>query len=379
MKTRPKLPILILLLISLGLAACKDDKKAEAVPAAAASAPAAAKAALTVSTVRAEQADWSLSLSANGTVSAWQEAAVGPEIGGLRVTEVLVNVGDNVKRGQTLARLASETVEADLAQTRAQLVEAQATLEEARANAERYRQLRESGMSSQQQLVQAQTAENTARARVDAQHARIKAEELRMAHTRIFASDDGVISARSATVGAVVQAGQELFRLIRGGRLEWRAEVTGAELSRVKPGMGAKLTLPDGSQVEGKVRALAPTIDPQTRNGLVYVDLAADGPARAGMFARGEIALGQTRAMSLPQSAVVLRDGFSYAFVVEGEREGARVRQTKVGTGRRVGDRVEVLSGLKPEEVVVAGGGAFLSDGDLVRVAAAPAAQTASQ
>lgn len=374
-KNRP-LPTLILLLasLSLGLAACKDEKKAGDTPAAAASAP-APKAALTVSTVRAEQADWSLSLSANGTINAWQEAAVGPEIGGLRVTEVLVNVGDRVKRGQLLARLASETVEADLAQTRALLVEAQATLEEARANAERYRQLRESGMSSQQQLVQAETAENTAHARVDAQRARIKADELRLAHTRVMASDDGVISARSATVGAVVQAGQELFRLIRGGRLEWRAEVTGAEMSRVKAGMNAKLALPDGSEVEGKVRTLAPTIDPQTRNGLVYIDLPADGAARAGMFARGEIELGRSPAVSLPQSAVVLRDGFSFAFVVDGNR----VRQTKIGTGRRVGDRIEVLTGLKPADVVVAGGGAFLSDGDLVRVASAATTQTAAQ
>jgi len=362
--TRLKIFTLSILALAMSLlAACKDEQSASAAPATAASAP-AGKAALSVATVHAEKAEWGLDLAANGTVTAWQEAALGPEVGGLRVTEVLVNVGDEVKRGQLLARLASETVEADVAQTRALLVEAQATLEEARANAERYRQLRSAGMSSAQQLVQSETMENTARARVEAQKAKLKADELRLAHTRVIASDDGVISARSATVGAVVQPGQELFRLIRGGRLEWRAEVTGAEMSRVKPGMKATLALPDGSKVEGKVRVLAPTVDPQTRNGLVYVDLPRNSPARAGMFARGQIVLGDAPALSLPQSAVLMRDGFSYAFVLDGQH----VRQVKVTTGRRAAERVEVLSGLDANAAVVASGGAFLADGDLVRV-----------
>ena len=362
--TRLKIFTLSILALAMSLlAACKDEQSASAAPATAASAP-AGKAALSVATVHAEKAEWGLDLAANGTVTAWQEAALGPEVGGLRVTEVLVNVGDEVKRGQLLARLASETVEADVAQTRALLVEAQATLEEARANAERYRQLRSAGMSSAQQLVQSETMENTARARVEAQKAKLKADELRLAHTRVIASDDGVISARSATVGAVVQPGQELFRLIRGGRLEWRAEVTGAEMSRVKPGMKATLALPDGSKVEGKVRVLAPTVDPQTRNGLVYVDLPRNSPARAGMFARGQIVLGDAPALSLPQSAVLMRDGFSYAFVLDGQH----VRQVKISIGRRSAERVEVLSGLDANAAVVASGGAFLADGDLVRV-----------
>ncbi len=363
------IPCLVMLFV---LSACKDNQQSP--PPGTAQAAPTAKPALSVASVRAERVDWPLNLAANGSVSAWQEAAVGPEVGGLRVTEVRVNVGDEVKRGQLLAQLAAETVEADVAQTRAMLVEAQATLQEARANAERYRQLRSAGMSSAQQLVQSETAENTARARVEAQKARLKADELRLAHTRVIASDDGVISARSATVGAVVQGGQELFRLIRGGRLEWRAEVTGAELSRIKPGMKARLALPDGSRIEGKVRVLAPTIDPQTRNGLVYVDLPHDGRARAGMFARGEIQLGNAPALSLPQSAVLMRDGFSYVFVVDGQQ----ARQVKIATGRREAERVEVVSGLDESASVVESGGAFLADGDIVRVVPQGASQASN-
>ena len=352
-----------------------DDKAAGAAgngskAQAAAPAASAAKPALSVTTTTATPAEWAQTLQANGNVAAWQEAVVGAEIGGFRLTEVLVNVGDRVKRGQVLARMSSDTVEADLAQTRAALAEAQATLAEASANAERARQLQTTGAISAQQINQYLTTEQTARARVQAQVARLKAEELRLSQTRVLAPDDGVISARTATVGSVAQPGAELFRLIRGGRLEWRAEVTASELARVKPGMTVHLVQADGSKLEGKVRMVAPTIDPQTRNGIVYVDLPQAAPARAGMFSRGEFELGRSKAMTLPQSAVLLRDGFTYALRVGAD---SHVSQTKITTGRRVGDRIEVLGGLKPDEPVVASGVGFLSDGDFVRVVSAGA------
>jgi len=113
-------------------------------------------------------------------------------------------------------------------------------------------------------------------------------------------------------------------------------------------------------------------VDPATRNGLVYVDLPAPGAARAGMFARGEFDVGSSSALTLPQSAVVLRDGFAYVFAVDAE---GKVRQRKVATGRRAGERVEITGGLDAGARVVASGGGFLADGDTVRVvpAAAPA------
>lgn len=325
----------------------------------------AARAALTVTTTTATEAEWPVVLAANGSVAAWEEAVVGAEAGGLRLTEVRVHVGDRVQRGQTLARLSSDTVEADLAQVRAALAEAEATLAEAEANAARARQLDATGAISAQQVQQYLTAEQTARARVAAQKARLQAEELRLRQTRILAPDDGIISARMATVGAVVQSGSELFRLIRGGRLEWRAEVNAADIGRVRPGMTARLLHVDGTREAARVRMVAPTVDPQTRNGIVYVDLPAGTAARAGMFARGEIELGQARALTLPQSAVVLREGFSYVFRVD---EDGRIAQLKVITGRRVGERIEIREGLEAGVPVVATGTGFLADGDLVRV-----------
>jgi HlyD family secretion protein len=344
-----------------------------------AQASAPARAALTVTLVSPQGGDWPERLGAHGNVAAWQEAIVGAEASGLRLQDVLVNVGDAVQRGQLIARLNDSTIAADVAQTRASLAEAQATADEARANGDRARELGPTGVISAQQIQQWLTAERAGQARVEALKARLTAEQLRLAQTRVLAPDHGVISSRSATVGAVVQPGQELFRLIRGGRLEWRAEVPAAELARIRPGMVARVTPAGGSEISGRVRMVAPTVDAASRNGLVYVDLPQPGAARAGMFARGEFELGQSRGLTLPQSAVVLRDGFSYVLRVNPQ---SRITMVKVATGRRIGDRVEIVSGLDAGARVVASGGGFLGEGDTVRVveagAAAPATAGAS-
>ncbi len=335
----------------------------------------APKPALSVTAVTAEPAEWAQTLAANGNIAAWQEAVIGSEISGQRLTEVLVNVGDRVKKGQVLARVDDDTISAELAQSRAALAEAQAMAAEAVANADRARQMGPQGAFTKQQITQYFTAEKTAASRVVAARAKVQADELRLAHTRVLSPDDGVISARAATVGSLTQPGQELFRLIRGGRLEWRAEVIASELGRILPGLAVHVTPPgaaNGTRIEGRVRMVAPTVDPQTRNAIVYVDLPADSPARAGMFARGEFQLGAGSAMTLPQSAVLLRDGFSYVHRIGPD---GKVAQVKVTTGRRSADRVEITSGLEPGTRVVASGGAFLADGDSVRVVESQARQ----
>jgi RND family efflux transporter MFP subunit len=344
------------------LVGCGDDAAKQAKSDAKAT---AARPALTVALAIPQQANWPQTLAANGNVMAWQEAIIGAELSGLRVTEVLVNVGDSVKRGQPLARIAAESVLADLAQAKASVAEAEAALAEAKANAERSKQLQSQGFISSQATIQVLTAEQTTAARLAAARARVQAEEVRLAQARIVAPDDGVISARTATVGSLTAPNQEMFRLIRGGRLEWRAEVTGSELQKIAPGMRAVLTTASGTRIDGSVRAVAPAVDPATRNGIVYVDLPPGSAVRAGTFARGEFELGSGKALTLPQSAVVLRDGFSYVFLVGADN---KVVQAKVDVGRRVGDRIEIVAGLPPSGRVVETGAGFLADGDTVRV-----------
>jgi HlyD family secretion protein len=358
----PALALVLAALYGLGVRAADEPKK----DAKDAKAAAPTKAALTVTVTHAQTARLPMKISANGNIAAWQEASVGTEANGLRLAEVRANVGDVVKKGQVLAVFASDTVQADALQAKAAVAEAEAMLGEAAANAQRARDLGPAGALSGQQINNYLTAERTAQARLEAAKASYKTAQLRVAQAQVVAPDSGVISARSATVGAVLPAGQELFRLIRQGRLEWRAEVPSAELARLKPGMAASVVAAHtAAPVTGKVRMVAPTVDPQTRNGLVYVDLTPSADVKAGMYARGEFDIGQSEALTLPQSAVVLRDGFNYVLKVGPDN---KVTQLKVGVGRRVGDRIEVTSGLDAQAKVVASGGGFLAEGDTVRV-----------
>ncbi|GAB4214275.1 MAG: efflux RND transporter periplasmic adaptor subunit [Rhodoferax sp.] len=388
MNTRNRLPVkprtLALLTaalvgaIVLGLVAVRSSTAQPSAPAAP-----SAKPALTVALVRAQRDSLPVKLSANGSVAAWQEASVGTETGGLRVAELYASVGDSVKKGQVLARFAAESVAADVALARAALAEAQAHAAEAAANAERARAVQGTGALSAQQIDQYLTQAQTAQARVASAQAQLDAQALRLKQTQALAPDDGIISSRTASVGAVMGAGSELFKLIRQGRLEWRAEVTATELERIKVGTSVTLTSPTGAQVKGRVRSVAPTVDVATRNGLVYVDLLATlgsgkvalNPFKPGMYARGEFDLGSASALTLPQTAVVVRDGFRYVYRVEADQ---RVRQVKVQTGQVLGDRIAVLSGIQASDDVVASGGSFLSDGDRVRVVAGATASAGS-
>lgn len=376
MKTRASWMVLVA--VAALVSACgKDDSAAggTAAPAQASSAS-APKPALSVSVIRPEASNWTSSVAAHGSIAPWQETIVGAELSGLRLVEVLANVGDVVRRGQVLALLHSDAVRAELASTQASVNEAQAVLAEARANAERARKLRAANAVSVQEEQAAVTAEQTAIARVEAARARLAADELRVSQTRVVAPDDGIISARAATLGAVVPAGQELFRLIRQQRLEWRGEVAAADLGRIKAGMPVQVLPVGGSEVQGRVRMVAPTVDTATRNGLVYVDLpvmaAAAAGARAGAFASGRFEIGQSQGLALPQSAVLQRDGFSYVFKVDAQN---KVQQLKVQVGRRVGERIEITQGLDANAPVVASGVGFLADGDTVRVVASAKGQ----
>lgn len=335
----------------------------------------APRAGLTVTVTHPELTQIAAVITANGSVAAWQEALIGAQVGGLRMAEVLVNVGDIVQKGQVLGLFATDTVLADLAVQKAQQAEARAALADAKANAERARSLKNSGALSAQQINQYLTAEQTAQARLEATSAQVQVQALRLKYAEVRAPDDGVISMRQATVGSVVPLGTELFRMVRQQRLEWRAEVTSEELSRIKAGMAVSVfpaSLPKGAPAMlGKVRVIGPTVDPQARTAVVFVDLPKnpndEPPVRAGMFASGQFQLGSTQGLTLPQESVVMRDGFSYVFKVG---ENQRVVQTKVSVGRRVGARIEVLVGVTAADKIVESGAGFLTNDDLVAVSA---------
>lgn len=325
----------------------------------------AVKPALTVTTVVPETQVWPLRVLASGSVLAWQEAIIGAEVGGVRLVEMHANVGDRVKKGEELARLSDETLSADMQQQQAAFDEASARYNEAAANEQRALKIKDAGVMSAQELQQFVSGAAIARAQMSAAQARLDSARLKVRYTRILAPDDGLISSRSATLGSVAQVGAELFRLIRQGKLEWRAELTDVQMQQVRIGQKVQVHAGASDTVQGVVSRISPAVDAATRNGYVYIGLSDNKSLRAGMFTEGEFDLGKTNALTVPQSAVVIRDGYAYVYQVA---KDGRVAQIKVVTGRRDGERIELLRGLAADATVVASGAGFLSDGDLVRI-----------
>lgn len=270
-------------------------------------APAASRAALSVNTTVLREEKWSRSISANGSIIPWQEAVISTPLPGLRVAEVLVSVGDHVKQGDVLV-----------------------TLDYLARSAE-------------------------------------PSDAARAMQGRIVSPDAGIISAANANVGSSTQPGVELFRLIRKGRLEWRADLTADELMLIRKGMTAEITVGEGRTLKGTVRAISPSVNMQTRYGFALVSLPDSTGIIAGAFARGtfDVSGGRRSLRSLPLSAMLQRGSETYVLVVD---EGNHVHERKVSVGQRNGDRVEIKQGLKANEPVVETGGAFLTEGDVVQV-----------
>jgi RND family efflux transporter MFP subunit len=339
---------------------------------AAATGSASTASALTVELVAPDRRDWAQTLGASGAVAAWEEVVISPETGGLRIAELAVTVGQKVAKGQLLVRLADDTVRAELAKQEALVAQAEASLQQAAGNFKRAQAVDVAGAIAPQKLDEYRANEATARAALASARADLQSARLKLAQTRIVAPDAGIVASKSGIVGNVAAAGTELYRLIRQGRIEWRAELDAQQLAAVRPGQPAQVALPGGQTVQGKVWLVSPTLSTSTGRGLAYVslpaDLASSSAAKVGVFASGSIELATQPAVTLPEAAVVLRDGRSYVYLVGDDHRAA---SRPVITGRRQDARVEIVSGLDGANRVVAKGGAFLSDGVVVRVAAA--------
>jgi RND family efflux transporter MFP subunit len=323
------------------------------------------KPALSVTMIAPSEQTLNATVSADGKIMAWQEAIIGAQVNGLQLREVTANVGDFVKKGQVLARFRTDMVNAELAQYNANVAEAQANLAQAKTDSARANSLKASGAISEQQIAQYNTNYKAAVARLNAAIATKNVGSTRVAQAAVLAPDDGVISARSATVGSVAQAGQELFRMVLKNRLEWRAELTADQIKQVSPGASATIVLSDGETLKGTVRQIAPTLNEKTNSATVYVDILDNGGARSGMFAKGDFALASSNAMTVPQTAVIMRDGFNYAFTVNEKNQAVQI---KVDVGRRNADSIEITSGLTDGMAIIASGADFLKDGDTVQV-----------
>nr|WP_321461918.1 efflux RND transporter periplasmic adaptor subunit [uncultured Cohaesibacter sp.] len=321
--------------------------------------------ALSVSLVQPQTRNWPETVPVSGWLEPWHEAIIASEIGGLRIDELLVDVGSEVKKGDPLAYLAKETALANLKKQQAEVQSAEADLAKAKANADRARKVEGSGALSDEKVTEYLIAEQTAEASLLSAKADLESQRIELEQTTIRAVDDGQITSRSAQLGQVVSSGTELFRLLRQNKVEWQAEVTATYLPHLKAGLEAILEGPDGKEIRGKVRLVGPTIDTDTGRAILYVSLPQGSRPRVGLYATGVILLGSKEALTVPESALVFRDGINYVFAAGADKRAERLL---VKTGRRFDNEVEILSGIEDASNIVQSGGAFLSDGALVKI-----------
>lgn len=350
------LPVLTVAVLA-SVAGCGGDQNK--------SAPSSPNPVLTVEPVEPRVSEWPIGVDGEGRVKAWRYSIIGSQIGGALLEEVLVEVGDSVTRGQIIARFNDDMIVADLLQARSDLDKARASLEFASSQSESGNRLSGAGALSREAALQYKVNKESAEASLSSAQARVDLHKLRLSWAEVKATDDGVISSRSAIQGDVVSTGEELFRLIRGGRLEWQGRFTEEELYQVKPGQSVSIELGDGSTIKGQVRKISPIVDSDSLMGTIYVDLPTSNRLMAGIYATGSIHIGSLNALNVPDSAIVHRDGYEYVAKIDNEN---RVRFVKVTSHRRIDDRVEVHGEIAKGEKIVASGADFLMEGDLVEV-----------
>lgn len=329
------------------------------------------KPALTVTLTTMREREWPERLHASGNILPWQLVSIGAEITGIRITEVNAKVGDSVKKGQILAHLDDSLINVELNLQRANLTEAEANLAQAKLSLERAKKLEVSRAISLQDLLQYETSAKTSAAKVDIARAQVKALELRQRFTKIVAADDGVIAASNASVGALSESVGDLFKLIRKGRIEWRAELRPEQQAKVVIGQSVEIKDPLGAIVRGTVRQIAPTADLDSRMSLVYVDVDPSKTLKPGVLVTGDFLVGRRLVSVISQSALVVRDGFNYVMTVD---KNNIIRVNKINIGGRSGEDVEVLTGLEKTDRFVLSGGSFLNEGDHVNVVEDPTA-----
>jgi RND family efflux transporter MFP subunit len=323
------------------------------------------EAVLTVTAAELRPVDVERTVTINGSIFAWQEVIIAPEVGGYRVAEVKVDVGDHVKRGQTLVELSTALLDAEVATKQATLAQKDAQLVNDAAALDRGESLKGMNLISQADYDKLRSAALASRAGVESARADLQSSTLRLKFTNVTAPDDGVITARTVTVGQIAQAGSEMLRLLRNGRIEWRGEAPEARLAELKPGQRVSISTADGAVFNGSIRVVAPTIQAGNRTGLIYVDLPENERLRPGMFARGDIEISHAMAFTVPLQSVVSADGYSYVFVLKHDNH---VERRRVETGGVHDAEIEVSSGLEAGDMVVGKGAGFLKDGDLVNV-----------
>ena len=358
-----------ILSLTLALAACGGEEKAKEAEAKAG----ATGSSQTVTVAAATLRNLPRTVTASGTISAWEEVPVGAETGGLTATAVYVDEGRYVRQGQPLVQLNDALLRAQLRQQQAAVQSAEANAARDQAALDRAQELKERGFLSQASLDTALANKRSSDANAAAARAALSETRTRLAQATIRAPVSGLVISRNVTRGQIVSAGSELFRIVRDGRLELDAQVPETDLALVRSGQSAAVSSDQVGETTGTVRIVTPEVDPETRLGVARISLAGGGGFRPGMFARAQIDVGANPAVTVPTAAVLYRENRPGVYVLDNQSR-ARFRPVVIQTRAAEWTAVD---GVQAGARVIVQGAGFLGEGDRVRVA--PAARPAAR
>jgi HlyD family secretion protein len=352
-------PITALTLLTLLLAGCgqSDDSERRA--------PAPAP---TVSVAQVVSQPLPGGLTASGRLVPREEVAVASELGGYRVARVTVEEDAQVRRGETLALLDPALLQSQIAQARATLAQQEVAAERARDEASRVAGLDDQGVLSNEAIQQRRLAARSNDAAVAVARAQLRDLEVRRERLVIRAPTAGRVLERAVRPGDTSAAGTMMFRIARDGLVELYAEIPDAEVATVRVGDPAEVTLASGTRITGRVRLVGARVDERTGLAIARIALPVRADLRAGGFAQARFTRASAPTRLVPEAAVHFDADGASVQVVDAQN---RVHRLPARTGRRAGGMVELVDGPPVGSRVVLTGGAFVLDGDRVRIAAA--------
>lgn len=329
--------------------------------------------AIKLTVVSPKIAKFSPKLNLHGELVAKDDVAVGSALQGQQISEILVEVGENVQKGQILALLDGAGVKAKFDQQTAALEAAKQNLNSAKAAfsesesaLKRAKSLAAKKAISSQELEQASAKEASARANLNsakAQIAQIDAQiseaKDQLAKASVIAPVSGVVTAKKAQIGALT-SGEALFNIAKDGVIELSADADAKELAQIKVGMSAQAQIYGVKEaVKGKVRLVPVSVDTSSRLGKVKISL--DGEAKfIGSYAKVVIDLPEFSALALPAQAVSFTDEGAFATLIK----DGKAQKRKIQTGLRTNGLVQVISGVSKDDEVALKAAALVNDGE---------------
>lgn len=347
------------------LHAC-GGKPAPAEEAAAAEATADTSASQAMRVTRIEARNLADEVLATGRLVVREEAAVGSELSGYRVSAVYVDEGDWVKQGQPMARLDDALLQAQIAQAEATLKTQKASWDFKKSQLARAESLTIEGAFSKELLEQRRMEAASAEAGYIASEAGVNEMKVRQSRMVLRAPVSGVVLQRTLRPGdiASVASGSPYFRIARDGLIELDAELPDAKISLINKDTRATVILGSGQTMTGKVRFISPRVDQNTSLGRARIELPFDLSLRPGSFAEAHFETASTGVLSVPAGAIRYEAGGASVMLVDDQN---RVKQVPVKLGQRAGDYVQLIDGPPAGSRVLATGSAFTLDGDVIK------------